>query len=428
MNMREFRFPFGRKEVTFNLPKSQILGEIVPKDIKGIADVESALRTALSNPIQSLRLDQICKPGEKVAIVVSDITRPFPGSLVLPVLLDELNEAGIPDSDIRVVFALGGHRRHTKEEQLQILGENVARRIEHHDSFCEESGDFIKIGTTSRGVQVEVNRRVVEADRKILTGLISYHYYSGFTGGRKAVVPGISSYRTIQANHKLLMNPEPGTGHNPNACSGKLEGNPVHEDMMEACRMLGPDFLVNVVLNGRKEVLKIVAGDPYAAHREGCRLVESIFGCPIQEKADVVIVSAGGFPKDINYYQAHKALDNAFYATKKGGVIILLADCEEGIGPECYIDWVQIDASQEMERRLRDRFEVAGHNWYTTFAKTQEVRVIFVSSVDPEIVQQLHFIPAATIEEALKMAEEILKPNPSIYLMPQGYLTFPVLR
>ena len=426
--MREFHFPYGRKDITFSLPEERILGEIVPKKLGSISGIETVVHQALANPVQSPPLSHICKPGEKVSIVVSDITRPFPGTRVLPVLLDELNTAGINDPDIHIVFALGGHRRHTEEEQKKILGEDVARRIRYSDSFCEEQNDFVPIGTTSRGTKVEVNKRVVEADRKILTGLISYHYYSGFTGGRKAVVPGISSFDTIQTNHKLLLHPEPGAGPNPDACSGKLEGNPVHEDMVEACRMLEPDFLLNLVLSGQKEVLKVFAGNPYAAHEEGCRFVESVFGCPIEEKADLVIVSAGGFPKDINYYQAHKALDNAFYATKKGGAIILLAACEEGIGPECYMDWVKIATPQEMENQLRERFEVAGHNWYTTFSKTQKVRVIFVSSVEPEIVKQLQFIPARTIDEALGRAHDLLGPNPSVYLMPQGYLTFPALR
>jgi nickel-dependent lactate racemase len=426
--MRAFRFPYGRKEVTFSLPEERILGEIIPREIAGIAAVETAVREALTSPIQSPPLREICKPGEKVAIVVSDITRPFPGPLVLPIMLDELNKTGIPDSDVSIVFALGGHRRQTEVEQRQVLGEEVTRRVRYFDSFCEERNDFVTIGTTSRVTQVDINKRVVEADRKILTGIISYHYYSGFTGGRKAVVPGISSFHTIQANHKLLLHPEPSAGHNPDACSGKLEGNPVHEDMVEACRMLGPDFLVNIVLSGHKNILRIFAGDPYSAHAEGCTFVESVFGNPIREKADLVIVSAGGFPKDINYYQAHKALDNAFYATKKGGVIILLAECEEGIGPDSYMDWVRMDSPEEMEMRLREHFEVSGHNWYTTFLKTQQVRVILVSSVDPKIVEQLRFIPAQTIDAALMIAEEFLEPDPSIYLMPQGYLTFPVLK
>ena len=426
--MREFKFPYGRKEITFSLPEESILGEIIPKEVEGISDVETTLREALISPIQSPPMSEICKPGEKVAIVVSDITRPFPGPQVLPILLNELNNIGIPDSDMCIVFALGGHRRHTEAEQRQVLGDEVAQRVRYFDSFCEEQNDFVTIGTTSRGTKVEINKEVVEADRKILTGIISYHYYSGFTGGRKAVVPGISSFDTIQANHKLLLHPEPGAGQNPDACSGKLDGNPVHEDMVEACRILGPDFLVNVVLSGKKEVLKVFAGDPYSAHAEGCTYVASVFGYPSSEKADLVIVSAGEFPKDINYYQAHKALDNAFYATKEGGVIILLADCEEGVGPECYMDWVRIESYKDMEFQLRERFEVAGHNWYTTFAKTRRVRVIFVSSVDHGTVEQLRFIPAQTIDAALMIAEEFLTPNPSIYLMPQGYLTFPVLR
>ncbi len=426
--MHEFHFPYGSREVMFRLPGKRILGEILPRDVTRVEDFPTAFQNSLSQPIQSPPLQEICAAGEKVAIVVPDVTRPFPGSLVLPLLLDELNRAGIPDQDIRIVFALGGHRRHTPDEQRRILGEDVAGRVPYIDSFCEDRDCFTAVGTTSFGTRVEIHNSLVEADRKILTGSITHHYYSGFSGGRKAIVPGVSSHDTIQANHKLLLNPAQGSGHNPKACSGRLTGNPVHEDMVEACRMVKPDFLVNVVQSGQQEILQIFTGDPYAAHEEGCRFVDRVFGCPIHARADLVIASAGGFPRDISYYQAHKALDSAFHATKKGGVIILAAECREGVGPDGYMGWVDTDAEDELERLLRERFEVAGHNWYATLLKAHQVRIILVSSLDPSVVRRLHFLPAPTIDDALDTAWPLLPSDPAIYVMPQAYTTFPTMK
>lgn len=415
--MSRISLPYGSGALSFTLPRGvKLLGELAPLKIPGLDSFEDSFINALRNPISSKALREVCGPGDRVALLVSDVTRSYSAHVFLPWLLNELNEAGVPDEDIFAVFARGAHRPHTREEQLRILGRETAERISCMDHDCRNMEEHVYMGTSSRGTEVRLNKSVVEADRCILTGLIEYHYYAGFTGGRKSVLPGIASYETIQQNHRLLFN--------PGATTGRLEGNPVHEDMLEAAGMLKPDFLINIVMNAWGDVAGVFAGNYIEAHLRGCRMVEKVYGRRISGKADIVIASPGGYPKDINYYQAHKALDNAFHAVKDGGTIVLLAECREGLGHEGFRYWFKHTASGAREKLLEE-FEVVGHNAYSTLRKAEKARVILVSSL-PEKLSK--FLPFNCVRDAAGAVEKALEPldSPTVYLMPQAYSTFPV--
>ena len=416
--MRVFSLPYGSGTVDLFLPRGvKFLGKLSPLDTPGLESFEESFITALRNPVSLRSLKDICSPGDRVAVLVSDVTRSYKTQFFLPLLLDELNRAGVPDEDVFVVFACGAHRPQEKKEQIRILGQEVAERISYMDHDCRNREDHIYMGTSSRGTEVKLNKSVVEADKCILTGLVEYHYYAGFTGGRKSVLPGISAYETIQQNHRLLFK--------PGATTGRLRGNPVHEDMLEAADMLKPDFLINIVLNAEGDAAGIFAGDYIAAHLEGCNLVEKIYGREIHKKADMVISSPGGYPKDINYYQAHKALDNAFHAVREGGVIILLAECREGLGHEGFLHWFKYSPSRAKEKLLEE-FEVVGHNAYSTLLKAEKVHVIMVSSLPEKLSRHLPFQCVDDVEEAVKEAVRLTGASPSAYLMPLAYSTFPV--
>jgi nickel-dependent lactate racemase len=416
--MRLLSLPYGSGTVTLSLPGDvKILGELSPVNAPGVGSFEEAFRRSLRDPIASKGLGDLCSPGDRVALLVSDVTRSYKTSIFLPWLLDELNSAGVPDEDVFVVFARGAHRPQRREEQLRILGREAADRVAYTDHDCRNEEEHTYLGTSSRGTEVRLNESVVEADRCVLTGLIEYHYYAGFTGGRKSVLPGIASYETIQQNHRLLF--EPGAG------TGRLQGNPVHEDMLEAAGMLRPDFLINLVLNAEGDVADVFAGDYVEAHLEGCRLVERLYGRRISQRADIVIASSGGYPKDINYYQAHKALDNAFHAVKEGGVIVLLAECREGLGHERFPHWFNYTASEAKER-LMEEFEVVGHNAYSTLNKAEKARIILVSSLPRRSSRHLPFRCVGDAQDALEEALDLTGDSPSAYIMPRAYSTFPV--
>ncbi len=294
MPVKQFSFCYGQTAIPFSLDPSRVIGELKIKNHPPLPDPAEAIREAIRNPIGSQPLREIVKPGQTVAFIVNDTTRVANSHVFMPILLDELNAAGIPDRDMFVAFSLGAHHLLNEKEMIELVGLAVAQRVKLHNPDCHDLSQYQYMGTTSRGNQVCFYKPVVEADHIILTGSIVYHYMAGFGGGRKALLPGVSSYETIRKNHSFLLD--------PNALIGKLEGNPVYEDQIEGAEMRRPSFLLNVVLDEKKQFLKIFAGDYIQADLQGCKFVEFLYGVPLDHPADLVIASCGGYPKDINVY------------------------------------------------------------------------------------------------------------------------------
>ncbi|MGB9700280.1 MAG: nickel-dependent lactate racemase [Thermodesulfobacteriota bacterium] len=420
MPLQKYKFKYGKKEISFELDADLVLDELKIKDFPSLSDPETAIKEAIRHPIQSPPLREIVRPGQKVAFLVNDSTRVANSHVFMPILLDELNSAGIPDEDMFIMFAVGAHRLVPEEEMVQLVGEKVAKRVKMYNSDARDSSQFTYLGKTSRGTPIYFHKKVVEADHIILTGSIVYHFFAGFGGGRKALLPGVASFETICRNHALML--EPGAG------LGKLKGNPVYEDQVEGTEMRRPSFLLNVVLNEKKEFLKVFAGDYIQAHVQGCAFVEQIYGTQISEPADLVIASCGGYPKDINVYQLQKTMDNAWLAVKEGGMIIILGECVEGVGSDDYLCWMkEYKTPEKIEEQVRKNFIVGGHKAYAVTRLMKKAQFILVSSLDPELVRTLLFIPAKDMEEALRLAYARLGSHPRIILMPQGSLTVPVL-
>ena len=294
-------------------------------------DPRELIRTALRQPIASQPLEQIIKPGESVVIVTSDITRYTGSEIYLPILVEELNRIGVADEQISILIALGIHRRQTAAEHRKILG-SVYGRIAVFDHDCDDPDQLVELGQTTGGLPVVLNRRTVEADRLIVTGTVGFHYFAGFGGGRKGLVPGIAGRTTCMQSHFAVFNPPHIGGKQPLATTGSLEGNPVHQNLLQAARLAAPDFLLNTVLSPQKQLLAAFCGDLEQAHLAGCALVRELFQVSLPQAADLAIVSCGGEPKDINFIQAQKALDYGCRAVREGGIIILLAACRDGFG------------------------------------------------------------------------------------------------
>jgi len=421
----EFELAYGGNKIKFSLPEENLLGVLEARKMAALPDPSTGIERALRTPIASAPLSQIVKPGERVAIIVSDKTRPTRSDLFLPVLLDELNSIGVPDENIFVVFATGTHPGHTREEQEVIVGKDVAQRIALYDHDAFEKDGHVYVGTTSRGTRVELNRRVAEADRIILTGAIVYHYFAGFSGGRKGIAPGVVSAQTIQSNHRLVLNPDGGT--NPLARTGISEGNPVHEDMMEIAALVKPDFLCNTVLNDEGELAAVFAGHWREAHRAGCDYIDKHYKVGIEREADLVVVSAGGSSKDLNFVQSHKAIDNAAYALREGGVMIILAECREGFVSERYLRWLEYDSPEAIEAVLREEFSIPGHTMYSAMKKAQKFSIFLLSTLNENHVRRMGMIPISSLDDAWRMAREKVGDSPSTYVIPQGYITFPSL-
>ena len=409
--------PFGKKEIELSVPEENFLQTLLPNKInEGLTGTEEVIR-GLQNPIGSIRLKDLVHTGQKVVIVTSDITRPMPSYLVLPPVLEELNAGGIPDSDITVVFALGSHRAHTEEEKIKLVGSDVYRRITCLDS----QGEFTHMGTTSRGTPVDIFKPVADADVRICLGNIEFHYFAGYSGGAKAIMPGVSTRDAIQCNHSRMIQEE--------AKAGAIQGNPIREDIDEVCKEFVPvDFIVNVVLDEKKQIRRCVAGDFIQAHREGCRFLDTMYKIQIPKKADIVIVSAGGYPKDINLYQAQKALDNAKHAVRDGGSIFWIASAYEGLGEGVFEKWMTgHEKASDMIEHISLEFQLGGHKAAAIAMVLEKADIFLYSDLKPDFVRSIHLKPCLDIQKELDETLKRYGKEASIIAMPYGGSTLPCI-
>ncbi len=430
MGMKPFTLPYGKGSVSFEIPEEQVLYEILGRDYPVIQNLDEAYKTALEHPIDSPPLSQLVKPGNRVVILVTDITRVWQHNAdTLPILIDTLNRLDVPDDKITVIISVGGHRANSEEEFVEICGKDVCHRIRvvNHDS--SDKANMVYLGRTGRGTEVSVNRLAVEADRLIMTGGVVYHFIAGYGGGRKMILPGISSIDTIRQNHLWCLGPNLGDGSNPECCSALIRGNPCNEDMLDICSFVNPDFIVNMVPNLKGEIAGIFAGNWVSAWLEATRLVDHIFGAEIEEQADIVIGSAGGYPWDINLYQTSKLMVNCYLACKDTGVNLLLSECPDINEPQEFFKWYNYPNLVEMERALRDEMTIAGLVAFKIQEYCRKKTILLTRPENAEYVAKTNLIPAYSIEEAMKLVyENCGTPDPRVTVMPQGAGVLPRLR
>jgi nickel-dependent lactate racemase len=429
-NEKHFTLKYGKGEISFSIPKAHLLYELVGRDRKPPTDLAAAYRHALDHPIDSPPLKELIRPGDKIAITVSDVTRGWQRNAdTLPLLLNYLNEAGVSDDNVTVIIAVGAHRQNTVDEFMELCSGGVCRRVRVVNHNAWDTDNMVYLGRTSRGTEVSLNRLVVEADKVILTGGVIYHYMVGYGGGRKSILPGVSSLKTIQQSHMWAMEREVGAGSSALAANKMTKGNPAHEDMMEVAAFAKPDFIVNVVPNLNGEITGIFAGNWISAWLEAIRMVDDIFGAEIEEKADIVIATAGGYPKDINLYQSQKTIDNAVYAMKQGGVVVTLAECPDIADPKEFFDWFSYPTPLEMEKAVRANFLISGWVAVRQLEYGRKGTMILLTRQENlELAKRPGLLAVSTMEEALRLAyEKCRTKNPKITIMPQGANTFPML-
>ena len=408
---------FGSGTQSVEVPDGNLMGVLAPNRVEhDLTGVDEVIR-ALENPIGTPRLRNIVRPGERIAVVTSDITRPFPTYAVMPALLDELYATGVDPADITLVFALGSHRFHTEEERRHLAGERAWREIRCIDG---DPSSCVHVAKTKAGTPVDIVDVVADADRRICLGNIEYHYFAGYSGGAKALMPGVSTREAIQANHTKMVDPR--------SCAGNLDDNPVRQDIEEAAAMVDCDFLLNVVLDERKRIVKAVAGDLVRAHREGCRFLDSLYRVEVPRRADVVIVSQGGAPKDLNLYQTQKALDNAKHVVAEGGVVVLVGSCAEGLGNKTFEDWMtRAKRPRDLIDWVQADFKLGGHKAAAIAMVMEHADVYLVSDLDPGLASDLFFTPFSTLSDAYAAAMEKMGPDASVLVMPYGGSTLPKL-
>lgn len=418
--MTEIQLGYGRGSLSFTCDEDRfqvLAGNLA--DEKPLTDVE--IGDALSAPIQSPPLDDLFAAGDSVLIVVSDATRATASAQVVNLLVRRLIQVGVSPADLAIIFATGIHRAVTPAEQIELLTPFIAQRVKtiEHDAY--NSSNMVSLGTTARGTPVIVNRALKDFSHVVITGAIGFHYFAGFTGGRKSVCPGLASAQTIEATHMLALDFET-CGRRAGVGTGLLDGNAVHEECERVCAMIAPSFSVSSVVDDRGRAVRIYAGDWREAHRAGCRDYLAAHSQAIAKKREVVIVSCGGAPYDINLIQAHKALEMAAHACTDGGTIVLLAECRDGLGRPDFLKWFDEQDSGTLATRLRDAYEVNGQTAWSLLTKAERYRIILVSELADADAKRMRLVPAGSLKEALDHVD----PDAQGYILPRGAALLPL--
>ena len=413
----KLEFGYGCGVQTVEVPEKNLLAVLMANPVAHERRGEDAVRYALANPIGAPLLRDMVEKGRKIAIVTSDISRPLPSYDVLPAVLDELYAGGAAAEDITVVLALGSHRKHTQEEIKKLVGERCYSEVKCVDS---DVNDCVHMGVTKAGTPVDITRTVAEADMRICLGNIEFHYFAGYSGGAKAIMPGVSTPAAIQQNHRMMVSPD--------ACAGKLEGNPVRADIEEAGAICGIDYIVNAVLDEHKHIVYAVAGDVTQAHRVGCAYLDEMYRKKLPQRADIVLVSQGGAPKDANLYQVQKALDNAKHAVRDGGTVILMGACPEGLGSKTFERWLTTAPSaHSMVEEIGRNFELGGHKAAAIGMVLDRAQVDLISEMDDDFVRSIFLNPQPSAQAAFDEAMEKYGSNASVIAMPYGGATLPYM-
>jgi lactate racemase len=407
---------YGRGAVQFSPPPHWITNLIEPKH-PASCEMGEALFSSLENPHGSDSFKEWLKDKRRLLIIVSDVTRYTGAEHVLPLLKSEfLNE-----KTVQVLFALGNHRKQTEDERRSLVSDEIFNSWPCEDHDCFDEAVLAQLGTTKSGMEVKLNSRLLDADGILVTGTISFHYLAGFGGGRKCIIPGVAGYHTILDAHRRVFK-QNAAGKDERAQTGILRGNPMHDAIMEGIALLDrPLFLINTVFDDEKNLLKVFSGDMAISHQAGCSWYNEHFSASAQEKGDVVVVSAGGYPKDIDFIQAHKALEHAKHAAKPGANIILVGKCEDGVGNQHFLPWFDYESIEAMEPYVRISDKVYSQTAYSTRLKTQEYKVILVSDLDEGDVRRMGIKPTRSLDEAISLVAS--KRRILCHIIPEGSKT-----
>lgn len=418
--MAQFSLPYGKTHLTFDLPDALDVTLLAPAQVAAAANPARMISQALDNPAGGKSLAGF-EGVASAAIAVNDKTRPVPHQDLLPPLLDRLEALGLPPEAITLVIATGTHPVMPPDEYERILPANI---LAHYPVMCHNAYDqttLTYVGDTRRGTPVWINRHFAQADLRLVVGNIEPHQFMGFSGGVKSAVIGLGGADTINTNHALMSHPQ--------SQLGQFDDNPARQDVEDMGQMVGIHFALNAILNDHKQIVEVMAGEPAAVMQAGIPRVQALYQVAVPQPFDVMLVSPGGHPKDINVYQTQKGMAHAALVTKPGGAIILAAACPEGTGSDKYEQWVMGKTSHQ---EVFDSFEGAGfkvgpHKAFQISRDAARVRVLLISDMEPDFVRRLLLTPVANLANALQITLPNLPPNARIGVMPLANATIPML-
>ncbi len=411
------KLPYGKGFLEAEVPDENLIDVIYPNEVKPEMGPGGYIEKALDNPMGCYKISELARKGMKVSLVVDDNTRPCPTWEMMPPVTKELENAGIRMEDITVIFATGTHREVKPEEAKKLLGGSYSDELRCISNNCRGS-DFTYVGTTSRGTKVKVKNAFLESDLKILLGDVEIHYFAGYGGGRKSILPGMCHYSTIQHNYTTNF-------FNLMSRPGVLDGNPMYENMTEAARIAPPHFCLNVVQNAQHKIVGAFAGDFDMVLRNGAALVDSMYKVKVGEKADIVVTAADGAPHDINLYQAYKAIHLSLNVVKGNGIIILVAQCPDGHGSDPYYEWMsKYNTKEEMEAELSKEFVPGGHKAFYHMKALDRTAFFMVSDMDKGMLENVFRMNVfGSVDEAINEAIRIKGDNARILVFPKGTTT-----
>jgi len=416
---------YGRTGLEVDLPDDRVVGPLAIRSTAPLDNPDAAIADALANPIGSRPLAELARGRKDACILICDITRPVPNRQILTPMLRILEEQGIARKDILILIATGLHRPNEGAELVELVGPEIAAnyRVENHHGKIREEHDYL--GDTPNGVPIWIDRRYVRADLKITTGLIEPHLMAGYSGGRKVICPGIAGLDTVKVWHG------PRFLEHPNADCGIVEGNPVHEENTRIAQMAGCDFIVNVCIDGKRQILWVGAGDMIQAWQQGVKFVENVVKVPLKEAVDVVVTTSAGYPLDTTWYQAVKGLTGALPIVKKGGTIIIAASLTEGVGsPEFQQVMAENRDLEEFKKRIMGRDYFVMDQWQLEeLAKVVakcKIKVV-TRGLDAETLRGCHAEAVNSVEEAVRDSLAEYGPAARVAVIPKGPYVLPVV-
>jgi nickel-dependent lactate racemase len=417
--LAEFSLPYGRGDLTVSLPDEWQVELLAPRQAPALSNPSAAVNHALDNPIGQRRLSDLAGV-RSAAIAINDKTRPVPHGILLPPLLRRLEASGLPPQAITLLIAAGSHPPMSPDEFNEIVPADLLMRYPVLSHDANASASLTYLGKTQRGTPVWINRYFVEAGLRIVVGNIEPHQFMGFSGGVKSAAIGLAGKATINHNHAMMAEDRARLAH--------FDDNPARQDVEEMGRLIGVHFALNAILNQAKGIVNVVAGEPAAVIREGIPLVRALYEVQVSAPFDLMIVSPGGDPKDINLYQSQKGLAHATLVTKEGGAIILVAACPEGAGSQSYERWMVGMTSYHavFQRFEREGFRVGPHKAFQIARDAARARVFLVSEMRPDLVQRLLLMPAGSLEEAIALVRDSLPPRARVGVMPWANATIPM--
>ncbi len=421
-----FELKYGKGKQLVEIPDFVKVDVIGPARLPVTRKLPQAVISALEDPIASPPLRNLLRSEGEVAIVVSDNTRPCEYPAILPLLLDYLNASGVPDSAIFLLVAYGAHVHHSDEDNRSLYGDEVLSRVRLLHHGCRDAVQLVGVGETSRGTSVRLNKQYLEAATSIVVASVSFHYFAGFGGGRKAIFPGLASEEGILHNHRIFVESSEGSLLKMRGFKGNIESNPLNDDLMEAVSMAPPSFVVNVCLNQEGKAARIVAGGWKESHLLASKFVLQGRVQPKQEY-DLVIAGCGGHPKDINFIQSHKTIDNAFDFVRRSGTLVVLASCEDGVGSASFVQWFKHRDTKAMRDSLLADYSMNGGTALALKMKLDVCRICLHSSLGANLVRKMGLSPIEDMRQDLAriVAEEGVR---SAAILPEGSVTVAALR